>query len=69
VTSRATLGFHAAYDFGGNGHTITNREATMELYSMYPAPVRRWIAARGGLAPQMIFLRGQELHAMYRPCS
>jgi len=69
VTSRATLGFHAAYDFGGNGHTITNREATMELYSTYPAPVRRWIAARGGLAPQMIFLRGQELQAMYRPCS
>jgi hypothetical protein len=69
VTSRATLGFHAAYDFGGNGHTITNREATMELYSTYPAPVRRWIAARGGLAPQMIFLRGQELQAMCRPCS
>ena len=69
VTSRATLGFHAAYDFGSNGHTITNREATMELYSTYPASVRRWIAARGGLAPQMIFLRGQELEAMYRPCS
>jgi hypothetical protein len=68
VTSRATLGFHAAYDFGTNGRTITDPEATMMLYSMYPMPVQRWIAARGGLAPQMIFLRGKVLQAMYRPC-
>ena len=68
VTSRATLGFHAAYDFGSNGRTIANPEATMMLYSMYPAPVKQWIAARGGLAPQMIFLRGKQLQAMYQPC-
>ena len=68
VTSRATLGFHAAYDFGSNGRTIANPEATRVLYSMYPAPVKQWIAARGGLAPQMIFLRGKQLEAMYRPC-
>jgi hypothetical protein len=65
VTSRATLGFHAAYDYGTNGRTITDREATMMLYSM---PVQRWIAARGGLTPQMIFLRGKVLQAMYKPC-
>jgi hypothetical protein len=35
---------------------------------MYPSPVRRWIAARGGLKPQMIFLRGNELMSMYRSC-
>jgi len=68
VTSRATLGFHAAWDFGANGRTITDREATMMLYSMYPMPVRRWIAARGGLKPQIIFLRGKVLQAMYKPC-
>jgi hypothetical protein len=68
VTSRAALGFHAAYDFGKNGRTFTNREATMMLYSMYPTPVRRWIVARGGLTPQMIFLRGKQLQAMYQPC-
>ena len=68
MTSRATLGFHAAWDFGANGRTITNREATTELYSMYPMPLRRWIAARGGLTPQMIFLHGKELQAMYQPC-
>jgi hypothetical protein len=68
VTPRATLGFHAAYDFGINGRTFTDREATMMLYSIYPTPVRRWIAARGGLTPQMIFLRGRQLQAMYQPC-
>jgi hypothetical protein len=68
VTSHATLGFHAAWDFGANGRTITNPEATQMLYSMYPSPVRRWIAQRGGLRPQMIFLRGKQLTSMYRPC-
>jgi hypothetical protein len=68
VTSRATLGFHAAYDFGSNGRTITNPEATQMLYSMYPSPVKRWIAARGGLTPQMIILRGRRLQTMYQPC-
>jgi hypothetical protein len=68
VTSHAALGFHAAYDFGINGRTFTNREATMMLYSMYPTSVQRWIAARGGLRPQMIFLRGKQLQAMYHPC-
>jgi hypothetical protein len=68
VTSRATLGFHAAYDFGVSGRTITNPEATMMLYSTYPKPVQRWIDARGGLRPQIIFLHGKQLQAMYQPC-
>jgi hypothetical protein len=68
VTSHATLGFHAAWDFGANGRAITNAEATQMLYSMYPSAVRHWIARRGGLTPHMIFLRGKELQAMYRPC-
>ena len=49
VTSHATLGFHAAWDFGANGRAVTNPEATHMLYSMYPSAVRRWIAQRGGL--------------------
>jgi len=68
VTSHAMLGFHAAWDFGANGRAITNPEATQMLYSMYPSPVRRWIAARGGLTPHMIFLRGKQLQALYKPC-
>jgi hypothetical protein len=68
VTPRASLGFHAAYDFGANGRTVTNPEATEMLYANYPTPVRRWIDARGGLTPQIIFLRGKQLQAMYQPC-
>jgi hypothetical protein len=68
VTSRARLGFHAAWDSGSNGRKITNPEATQTLYSMYPFEVRRWIDQRGGLTPHVIFLSGRELAAMYRPC-
>ena len=68
VTSHATLGFHAAWDFGNNGRAITNPEATQMLYAMYPSQVKRWIAQRGGLTPHMLFLRGKQLQAMYKPC-
>ena len=68
VTSNAALGFHAAWDFGRNGRTITNPKATQMLYSMYPRPVQRWITARGGLRPHIIFLRGKALQALYKPC-
>jgi hypothetical protein len=68
VTSRANLGFHAAWDFGAGGRPVTNPEATRMLYSMYPTSIRRWISRRGGLRPSMIFLRGRELTSMYKPC-
>jgi hypothetical protein len=68
VTSHAMLGFHAAWDFGNNGRAITNPEATQMLYAMYPSSVRHWISRRGGLTPHMIFLRGRQLQAMYKPC-
>ena len=68
VTSHASLGFHAAWDFGANGRAVTNPEATQMLYSMYPPAVRRWISARGGLTPRMLFLRGKQLTALYKPC-
>jgi hypothetical protein len=68
VTSHATLGFHAAWDFGTNGRAITNPEATQMLYAMYPSQVKRWIMQRGGLTPHMLFLRGKQLQAMYKPC-
>lgn len=68
VTPNAKLAFHSAWDFGPRGRPITNPGATRMLYSMYPSQVRRWIANRGGLSPNMIFLRGKQLEAMYRPC-
>src|ERR1700748_3699937 len=36
VTSRASLGFHAAWDPGAGGRPVTNIEATHMLYEMYP---------------------------------
>jgi hypothetical protein len=68
VTSKANLGFHAAWDFGSDGRAVTNPEATQMLYSMYPSEVRHWIARRGGLTPHMLFLHGRQLMSMYRPC-
>jgi hypothetical protein len=68
VTSRAILGFHAAWDSSDNGREVTNGGATQMLYSIYPPRIRRWIAARGGLKPQMIYLSGKQLMSMYRPC-
>jgi hypothetical protein len=68
VTPRAKFVFHAAWDFGPHGRAVTNPEETRMLYSQYPAAVRRWIADRGGLTPRAIFLRGKQLHAMYRSC-
>ncbi len=68
VTSRAVLGFHAAWDMDDDGRPVTNAEATRMLYSMYPPPIRRWISRRGGLTPRMLFLNGRQLASMYRPC-
>ena len=68
VTSHATLGFHAAWDFGTNGRAVTNAEATQMLYAMYPSQVKRWITQRGGLTPHMLFLKGRQLQSMYKPC-
>jgi hypothetical protein len=67
VTSRASLGFHNAYDLKAAAR-VTNTEATELLYSNYPAPVKSWVAGHGGLRSRMIVLRGKELQSMYRPC-
>ncbi|WP_213288012.1 hypothetical protein [Bradyrhizobium sp. sGM-13] len=68
VTPRATLGFHAAWNYGANGRAFTDPEATLMMYSTYPTRVRRWIARRGGLTPHTIFLSGKPLQEMYRSC-
>ena len=69
VTSRARLGFHAAWHPGGNGQPVTSREATKLLMEIYPERVRSWIKDRGGLSPKMMFLSGRELSAMYQTCN
>ena len=68
VTSRAMLGFHAAWMPGPKGKPVRSAVGTQALWEIYPPHLRRWINARGGLSSRMIFLRGRELAAMYRPC-
>jgi hypothetical protein len=68
VTRRAQLGFHAAWRPGRAGQPITSPGATKLLMDIYPQHVRRWINKRGGLSRRMLYLRGNELAAMYRPC-
>jgi hypothetical protein len=67
VTSKAQLGFHAAWRPEA-GRQVTSLEGTELLMDNYPQQVRDWIARRGGLTPHMIFLSGRELASMYPTC-
>jgi hypothetical protein len=68
VTSRARLGFHAAWHHGENGRPATNRGGTQLLMAVYPANVKNWINRRGGLTREMKYLSGRELASMYPTC-
>src|SRR5690349_1252002 len=69
VTARAQLGFHAAWHPGENGRPVFSRGGTKLLMDTYPPQVKRWIASRGGLSQQMMYLRGHELTSMYPTCN
>ena len=68
VTSRARLGFHAAWNPGQDGQPVTSPAATKFLMNIYPEHVKIWIKGRGGLSRRMIVLSGPELAAMYPTC-
>jgi hypothetical protein len=68
VTPRARLGFHTAWRPDSAGHPVVSRDGTELLMTVYPQPVRDWIARRGGLSPHMKFLAGRELTSMYPAC-
>jgi hypothetical protein len=68
VTSRANLGFHAAWNLAPGGRSVYSEEGTRLLWEIYPTQVRNWIKRKGGLKPQMIYLRGKELASMYETC-
>ncbi len=68
ATPNAVLGFHAAWHPDGVGGRMTSPPATRALMATYPPSVRAWIARRGGLTPQMIFLRGSELAGIVPSC-
>jgi hypothetical protein len=69
ATPRAVLGFHAAWRPGSDGSKATSPVATQAMMDIYPANLREWISQRGGLTPNMIYLRGRELTAFVPPCS
>ena len=68
VTSRANLGFHAAWNLAPGGRTVYSPEGTRLLWEIYPTQIRNWITRKGGLKRNMIYLRGQELASMYETC-
>jgi hypothetical protein len=68
VTRRAVLGFHAARSIDRRGRMYAEPEASRDVEAAYPAPVREWIARRGGLTSRLLLLRGRELAAIYPRC-
>lgn len=68
VTSRAFFGFHAAFRVDQSGRQVASLEGNSLLVSHYPRQVRNWIARRGGLSRQMMFLSGRRLSSMYASC-
>jgi len=69
VTSRARLGFHAAWRPGQGSRMVSATDGTQLLMDTYPQEIRDWIAQRGGLSPQVKYLSGRELAGMYQNCS
>jgi hypothetical protein len=68
VTKNARFGFHAAWQPGFLGFHVINAPATRLLMSIYPVPIRRWIASNGGLGRRMIYLYGRDVIGLYREC-
>src|SRR6266571_5288486 len=52
-----------------SGKRVVSASGTQDLMQTYPAPVRAWIARRGGLTPKMMYLRGRDLAAIVAPCN
>jgi hypothetical protein len=68
ATSRAVLGFHAAWRPTENGAITASPAATQAMYDIYPTQVRSWLDRRGGLTPHMVYLQGRELNSMVPSC-
>jgi hypothetical protein len=68
ATSKAMLGFHAAFRRTSDGGTVASTDATKFMMNAYPPGVRKWINQRGGLTTRMMFLMGSELAAFVPTC-
>ena len=67
VTERAALGFHQVRDDKSRQPV---QSASDLLMSLYPAPVREYILARGGLPPPWgtMWASGAALRGLVKPC-
>jgi hypothetical protein len=68
ATSRARLGFHAAWMPDASGRPVTSAMGTQALWDVYPSHVRSWISRNGGLTRKMIFLQGRALAGIVPTC-
>src|SRR5581483_4086117 len=68
ATSRARLGFHAAWMPDDSGRPVTSPMGTQALWNIYPHKVRSWIGHHGGLTRKMLFLQGDELASIVPSC-
>jgi hypothetical protein len=68
ATSRARLGFHAAWMPDESGRPVTSPMGTQALWNIYPRKVRSWIGRHGGLTRKMLFLQGDELASIVPSC-
>jgi hypothetical protein len=69
VTSKARLGFHAAWRSGAGSRKVGADDGTQLLMETYPQLIRNWLAQHGGLTPQVKYLSGRELAGMYQSCA
>lgn len=69
VTERATLGFHSAWEPDDHGRAVPSARWTRVVWNTLPGAIQHWIAQRGGLRSEMLFLRGRELASLYPACS
>src|ERR1700736_1948400 len=66
VTSRARLGFHAAWRPNEFGRQVVSQEGTELLMTAYPQQVRDWFGRRGGLTPHLMYLTSSEFESCKR---
>ena len=66
ITERAALGFHQTRDKSGQ----RSQSGSDLLMSLYPAPVREYISAHGGLPPPWgtMWVSGPALRGLVKPC-
>ncbi len=70
ITKRAVLGFHQVRDPRTGRVTPETRQTSERLLAIYPAPVREFISAHGGLPDpaSMLWVSGPQLHGLVKSC-